>query len=61
MKINSIEDDLQYIIDMYWYTEKIHWEELNNPDDHIFNNLNNVKKFLIGRKNDKRICVWNFQ
>ena len=52
MKYNCIEDDLQYIIDMYWYTEKIHWEELNNPDDHIFNNLNNVKNFLIGRKND---------
>ena len=52
MKYNSIEDDLQYIIDKYWYTEKIHWEELNNPDDHIFNNLNNVKNFLIGRKND---------
>ncbi len=54
MKYNSIEDDLEYIIDMYWQVEKNHWEELNTPSEHIFNNLNNVKNFLIGRKNDKK-------
>ncbi len=54
MKYNSIEDDLEYIIDMYWRVEKDHWEELNTPSEHIFNNLNNVKNFLIGRKNDKK-------
>ena len=52
MKYNSIEDDLHQIIDMYWRQELNHWEELGNPDDHIFNKLNNVKNFLIGRKND---------
>ena len=52
MKINSIEDDLQYIVDMYWHTERIHWEELDNPDDHIFLKINNVKNYLIGRKDD---------
>ena len=52
MKINSIEDDLQYIVDMYWHTERIHWEELDNPDDHIFHKINNLKNYLIGRKDD---------
>tara|TARA_R100001463_G_scaffold102573_1_gene156998 strand:- start:603 stop:770 length:168 start_codon:yes stop_codon:yes gene_type:complete len=53
MKYNGIENDLEYIIDMYWQVEKEHWEELDNPSDHIFNNLNNVKNFLIGRNNGK--------
>lgn len=54
MKYNSIEDDLDKLVDMYWQQEKDHWEEANNPDDHIFHAFNNVKNYLIGRKNGNR-------
>ena len=53
MEIHGIEDDLDYIVDMYWQIEKTNWEELNNPDDHIFLKINNVKNYLIGRNNGK--------
>ena len=51
MKYNSIENDLQMLVDMYWDDEWKHWEEDGNPQTHIFHAINNVKNFLIGRKN----------
>ena len=41
-----LKQSLQRIIDMHWSVEKDHWEELGNPDDHIFLQFNNVKNYL---------------
>ena len=43
--------DLQKIVDMCWHEEYRDWEELENPDNHIFHAFNNVKNYLIGREN----------
>ena len=52
--MEQIIKDLQKIVDMCWYEEYRDWEELENPDDHIFHAFNNVKNYLIGRHNEKR-------
>ena len=42
----KLRNSLQKIIDMCWSVEKHHWEELENPDDHLFIDYNNVKNYL---------------
>jgi len=41
---------------MHYHIEKVHWEELGNPEDHIFLSLNNIKNYLmnIGEYYDKK-------
>ena len=51
--MEQITKDLQRIVDMYWHEEHRHWEEWDNPEDHIFHAFNNVKNYLIGRENGK--------
>ena len=53
LSIEKLEHDLQRLVDMHWYDEERDWDELGNPDDHIFHAFNNVKNYLIGRKNGK--------
>ena len=48
----SIEKDLQKIVDMWWKHEFDHWEESGNPEDHIFNSINNIKNWLEGQRRD---------
>ena len=51
--MEQIIKDLERLVD-YMYAEELrHWEEDNNPEDHIFHAINNVKNYLIGRENGK--------
>lgn len=50
LKIESLEKDLQRIVMMYWQEENNHWESTNNAEDHIFHSINNIKNYLVGRK-----------
>lgn len=45
-KINRLKYSLNQLVDMYWQMEKNHWEETSKPEDHIFHQLNNIKKYL---------------
>ena len=51
-KMNEIKNDLQKIVDMWWQHEFDHWEESGNPEDHIFNSINNIKNWLEGQRRD---------
>ena len=58
--METIIKDLQKIVDMYWHEEYRDWEELENPDDHIFHAFNNIKNHLNkekhnGKNREKRI------
>ena len=48
--MENIEKDLQKIIDYMWEIEYDHWEEENNPEEHIFHAFNSVKNYLRGRR-----------
>ena len=50
--MKQIIKDLQRIVDMYWHEEHRHWEEWDNPEDHIFHAFNNIKNYL-GRNDDR--------
>ena len=52
----SLVNDMREIIKMHYHIEKVHWEELGNPEDHIFLSLNNIKNYLmnIGEYYDKK-------
>ena len=52
LRVTNLEDDLDKIVNMYWIEEHRDWEELENPNDHIFHAFNNIKNYLIGRHND---------
>ena len=52
--MEQIYKDLDKLVDYMWLNENKDWEELNNPDDHIFHAINNVRNFLIGRKNGRK-------
>ncbi len=43
---DKLRQSLQRIIDVHWHIEKDHWEELSNPDDHIFIAFNDVRNYL---------------
>ena len=46
--------DLDKLVQYMWNEEYRHWEEDNNPTDHIFHAINNVKNYLIGRENEQK-------
>ena len=52
-KMEQIIKDLEKLVNHMWQEEYDHWEESANPEDHIFHAINNVKNFLIGRKNNE--------
>ena len=39
---------------MYWQEEKTHWESLDNPEDHIFMSLNEVKNYIIDKEKEAK-------
>ena len=45
---------LKRIIMMYWQEEKTHWESLDNPEDHIFMSLNEVKNYIIAKEKEAK-------
>lgn len=45
-KINKLKYSLNQLVDMYWQMEKNHWEETDKPEDHIFHQIDNIKKYL---------------
>ena len=47
---DKIIQSLDKIIDMYWPVEYKDWEELENPDNHIFHQFNDVKNWLVSQK-----------
>tara|TARA_Y100001963_G_scaffold160257_1_gene269802 strand:+ start:10600 stop:10854 length:255 start_codon:yes stop_codon:yes gene_type:complete len=47
---DKIIQSLNKIIDMYWPVEYKDWEELENPDSHIFHQFNDVKNWLVSQK-----------
>ena len=53
-KVEQIYKDLDRLVNYMWLNENKDWEELNNPDDHIFHAINNVRNFLIGRRNGRK-------
>jgi len=42
--------DLRKVVKYLYDIEQHDWEEKGNPDDHIFHSFNNVKNYLVGRK-----------
>ena len=42
--------DLETIVRYLWRDEFKDWEELDNPNNHIFHAINNVRNYLEGRK-----------
>ena len=52
--MEQIYKDLDRLVNYMWLNENKDWEELNNPDDHIFHAINNVRNFLIGRRNGRK-------
>ena len=46
---SSIKNDLQMIVDYLWEDEHTSWEELDNPEQHIFIPVNNIKNWLEGQ------------
>ena len=40
--------DLQKVVNYLWRDEYNHWEEDNNPEDHIFHPINNIKNWIEG-------------
>ena len=49
---NDVIEAMIKVVDMYWHEEQRDWEELGNPDDHVFHAFNIIKNYLIGRAND---------
>ena len=42
--------DLRKVVKYLYDIEQHDWEEKGNPGDHIFHSFNNVKNYLVGRK-----------
>jgi hypothetical protein len=42
--------DLRKVVKYLYDIERIDWEEKDNPNDHIFIHYNNLKNYLVGRK-----------
>ena len=51
---STIKKDLQTIVDYLWEDEHTHWEELDNPEEHIFIPINNIKNWLEGQERLKK-------
>ena len=48
-KMKELEKSLQKIVDMFWDIERRDWEEKENPENHIFLSINNIKNWLEGQ------------
>ena len=48
--MNELKKSLQKLVDMYWDVERRDWEEKENPEDHIFLSINNIKNWLEGQR-----------
>ena len=48
-KYSNQESNLPHML-----PKKDHWEESGNPHDHIFHTYNNIKNYLIGRRDEIR-------
>ena len=53
-RIESLEGDLEKLVNYSWNIEYNDWEEKDNPEDHIFHAFNNVKNYLEGLKIQRR-------
>ena len=53
LRMEALEVDIGKIVEYMWSIEHNDWEEKDNPEDHIFHSINNVKNYLIGRKEGK--------
>ena len=47
------------IVDMYWHEEQRDWEELENPDDHIFHAFNTIKNYIKNKDRMNRDLALN--
>ena len=45
--------DLEVIVEYLWRDEFKDWEEKDNPQDHIFHAVNNIKNHLEGIRRTK--------
>tara|TARA_R100000306_G_C4352865_1_gene131076 strand:+ start:244 stop:504 length:261 start_codon:yes stop_codon:yes gene_type:complete len=46
---SNIKHDLDRLVDYLWENEHTNWEELDNPENHIFIAINNVRNWLEGQ------------
>ena len=46
--------DLERVIDYLWEYEFNHWQESGEPENHIFQSINNVKNYLFSLKEGKQ-------
>ena len=51
-KMSDLKENLHKIVDYIWRDEFKDWEEKDNPDDHIFHAINNIKNWLEGQRRD---------
>ena len=52
LQLDSIKKDCQKIVNYMWRDEYNDWEELDNPDDHIFHAVNSIKNWLGSQRRD---------
>ena len=50
--MSDLKENLQKIVDYIWRDEFKDWEEKDNPEDHIFHAINNIKNWLEGQRRD---------
>ena len=53
LRMEALEIDIDKIVEYMWKIEYDDWEEKDNPEDHIFHSINNMKNYLVGRKEGK--------
>lgn len=53
LRMEALEIDIDKIVRYMWQIEYNDWEEKENPEDHIFHSINNIKNYLVGRKEGK--------
>ena len=46
---SGIKHDLDRLVEYLWENEHTNWEELDNPENHIFIAINNVRNWLEGQ------------
>ena len=42
----EVKEAIERVVDFYWDDEKRHWEEMYNPNDHIFTELALLRNHL---------------
>ena len=46
LRMEALEIDIDKIVRYMWQIEYNDWEEKENPEDHIFHSINNIKNWL---------------